>query len=315
MESKLLTAQEAADLLKVKKATVYEMVKRGEIPAVKLGKQVRIDSEVLAQLVRPVGVTPQPVAPAPAAHTPPAPGPGPGEAPATGVILCGQDSCLNIIANHVAELAGPDAMLRSYAGSYNSLNLLYQGKVDIATAHLWDRETGTYNFPFLTRLLPGLPVVVVRLLGRTMGLYVKAGNPKGITGLQDLTSGKISIVNREKGSGTRILLDQKLQELGLAQSQVFGYGTVYNNHLSVAGAVARGEGDLGLGTESAARQVDGVDFLPLQKEWYDLVFPAEREPEPIFQMLMDYLTGNGFREEIAATGPYDLGETGKVFRL
>ncbi len=299
MSQDLLTAQEAADLLKVKKATVYEMVKRGQIPAVKIGKQVRIAKNDLERMLTPPG---QSAAPAVQERT------------SAGVVLCGQDSCLNIIANHISSLPGAEPMLRSYAGSYNSLNLLYQGKADIATSHLWDEETGTYNFPFITRLLPGMPVTVVRLLGRNMGIYVRSGNPKGVTGISSLASGRISMVNREKGSGTRILLDEKLKTLGIDSRTIPGYGSEYNNHLSIAGAVARGEADFGMGAETAARQVDGVDFLPMQKEWYDLVFPTCREEEPTFRLLMEYLTG-GFREEVAATGHYDLTETGRVFRL
>lgn len=293
MGQELLTAQEAAELLKVKKATVYEMVKRGEIPAVKIGKQVRIDREDLKKLLQPGGDR---------------------EISGGGIVLCGQDSCLNIIANHVSMLPGAAPVLRSYAGSYNSLHQLYQGKADIATSHLWDEETGTYNFPFITRLLPGMPVVVVRLLGRTMGIYVAKGNPKRIAGIQSLGTGKITLVNREKGSGTRILLDEKLKAYGIDRRSIPGYAEQeYNNHLSIAGAVARGEADFGMGAEMAARQVDGVDFLPLQTEWYDLVFLRERQQEPTFRLMMEYLTGPGFRDEIAATGAYDLRETGKVF--
>lgn len=302
-KQELLTAQEAAELLKVKKATVYEMVKRGDIPAVKIGKQVRIAREVLEEKLRP------------GAGRQETPQPRQETSGGNGIVLCGQDSCLNIIANHISALPGAEPMLRSYAGSYNSLNLLYQGKADIATSHLWDGESGSYNFPFISRLVPGIPVTVVRLLGRNMGIYVQSGNPKRITGVESLAGGKISMVNREKGSGTRILLDEKLKTLNIDRRGIPGYEREYNNHLSIAGAVARGLADFGMGAETAARQVDGVDFLFLQQEWYDLVFPAEREDEPTFRLLMGYLTGGGFREEVAATGNYDLSETGRVFRL
>ena len=294
MAQELLTAQEAAELLKVKKATVYEMVKRGQVPGVKIGKQVRIDRADLLRLLQPERAREE-------------------EKPRSGVVLCGQDSCLNIIANHISSLPGAEKMLRSYAGSYNSLHQLYLGEVDIATTHLWAEETGTYNFPFITRLLPGMPVVVVRLLGRKMGIYTAAGNPRTITGVESLRGGRISMVNREKGSGTRILLDQKLKALDIDSRSIPGYGKEYQNHLSIAGAVARGEADFGMGAESAARQVDGVEFMPLQTEWYDLVFPRARREEPTLRLLMEYLTGPEFREEIASTGPYDVSQTGKVW--
>lgn len=304
MEQELLTAQEAADLLKIKKATVYEMVKRGRLPAVKVGKQLRIAKTELEQMLRLTGNK----QPQPAASQPEGTENG-------GIILCGQDSCLNIISNHISALPGAETILRSYAGSYNSLTMLYQGKVDIATSHLWDEETGRYNIPFITRLLPGIPAVVVRLLGRNMGIYVKAGNPKHISGIESLQDGTISMVNREKGSGTRILLDERLKTLGIDRLKIPGYFREYHNHLSIAGAVARGEADFGMGTESAAMQVSGIDFLPIQREWYDLVFPSDRAQEPTFRLLMNYLTGGGFRDEVAATGNYDLSQTGQVFHL
>ena len=297
MAQDYLTAREAAELLKLKKATVYEMVKRGEIPAVKIGKQVRIQREDLEKLMQPGTREPRSAS----GHR--------------GVVLCGQDSCLNIIANHVSSLPGAEPVFRSYAGSYNSLHQLYEGEADIATAHLWDEETRSYNFPFITRLLPGMPAVVIRLLGRTMGIYTASGNPLGITGIESLGSGKVSMVNREKGSGTRILLDQKLKALGLDPEKIPGYDREHTDHLSIAGAVARGEADFGMGAESAAMQVPGVDFLPLQTEWYDLIFPRRRREEPTFRLLEAYLTSPGFREEIAATGPYDMSETGRVWEL
>ena len=298
MSQDLLTAREAAELLKVKKATVYEMIKRGEIPAVKIGKQLRIDQKDLNKLLQPAA------------------GEESEEEPVrSGIVLCGQDNCLNIIASHISALPGAVPVLRSYAGSYNSLHQLYQGTADIATAHLWDEETGTYNFPFITRLLPGIPVVVIRLLGRTMGIYTAAGNPRHIEGIGSLASGSITMVNREKGSGTRILLDEKLKALGIDTRTLPGYSREYSDHLSIAGAVARGEADFGMGAEAAARQVDGVDFLPIQMEWYDLVFPRARQEEPTFRMLTEYLTGPEFRREIAATGPYDMSRTGQIFYL
>lgn len=298
MAQDLLTAQEAAELLKVKKATVYEMIKRGEIPAVKIGKQLRIDRSDLQKKLRGQEDREQ--------SGPPADG---------SIVLCGQDNCLNIIANHVTMMPGAVPVLRSYAGSYNSLHQLYQGTADIATSHLWDEETGTYNFPFITRLLPGMPVMVIRLLGRKMGIYTCKGNPRKIDGIGSLASGTIRMINREKGSGTRILLDQKLKTLGIDRRLIPGYEREYSNHLSIAGAVARGEADFGMGAESAARQVDGVEFIPIQTEWYDLVFPRERREEPTFRLLTEYLTGPEFREEIAATGPYDMSQTGQVFYL
>lgn len=302
MADELLTAQEAADYLKVKKATVYELVKRGDLPSAKVGKQLRIPRAALERMAGRGGRSPA--------------RDGRREERRDSVVLCGQDASLDIIANCVTARQGNRAVvLRSYAGSYNSLNMLYQGKVDIATAHLWDEESGSYNLPYVKRLLPGLEVLVVRLFGRTMGLYVRKGNPRGISGLADLAREDVTLVNREKGSGTRIFLDEKRKALGISRGSIRGYDREQTTHLTVASAVARGEGDLGLGTEAAARQVPGIDFLPLQREWYDMVLLADSREEPAFRAVLDYVASERFRLDLSQTGEYDLSQTGREFRL
>ena len=200
----LFTAQEAADFLKVKKTTVYELVKRGDLPSTKIGKQLRIPRAALEGMTG-------------AAHSQPSAKPPLREGGRAGVILCGQDSSLDLIANQVTASAGNGAVvLRSHAGSYNSLTMLYHGKVDLATAHLWDEKSGTYNLPYIEKLLPGIEVTVVRLFGRTTGLYVPAGNPKGVEGISALTRSDLVMVNRERGSGVRVLVDEKRKAMGLS---------------------------------------------------------------------------------------------------
>ena len=312
MADELLTAQEAADFLKLKKSTVYEMIKRGELPSAKIGKQLRINRSDLEALL-PGGATraeepaPAPV-PTPRRRVP--------EGGPNSVVLCGQDGCLDLIANYVTSSQGNGAVvLRSHAGSYNSLTMLYHGKVDIATAHLWDEAGKDYNLSYIKALLPGLPTVAVRLFGRNTGIYVQRGNPKHIKGLGDLRRRDVVLVNRERGSGTRILLDEKLKAMGLPRKQVLGYETEQTSHLGVASAVARGEGDMGMGAEAAARQVSGVEFLPLQREWYDMVFLAEREWEAPIRAVLDFVRSDTFVKELSQTDGYDLSQTGHVFRL
>ena len=170
----------------------------------------------------------------------------------------------------------------------------------------------SYNIPFITRLLPGVPLTVIRLVGRTVGLYTAEGNPSGITGLEDLARDGLRLANREKGSGARVLLDELLMELSIDRNRILGYDQEYGNHLSVASAIARGDADLGLGAEEAAVQTAGVNFIPLQTEWYDLVFLREREQETTFRLMVDYLTGGDFQTEVSATGNYDLSQTGML---
>ncbi|MGN1004764.1 MAG: substrate-binding domain-containing protein, partial [Oscillospiraceae bacterium] len=145
--------------------------------------------------------------------------------------------------------------------------------------------------------------------------YVQRGNPKGIRGLGDLRRADVTMVNRERGSGERVLLDEKLKAMGLPPQEVNGYRNEQTASLTVAAAVARGEGDMGLGAEAACLQVPGVDFIPLQKEWCDMVFLAEREREPAFQAILDYVLSEAFVRDLSQSADYDLSQTGKVFRL
>lgn len=307
-----MTAQEAADYLKLKKTTVYEMIKRGEIPSAKIGKQLRINRADLDALLPGGGshsATQREV------HSAKQPlyyndkGPG-------GVVLCGQDSSLDLISNHVTGSPGNKAVvLRSHAGSYNSLTMLYHGKVDIATAILWHEKSASYNRPYIETLLPGLSAVAVRLFGRVTGIFVQKGNPMGIQGLNDLRRREVRLVNRERGSGSRVLLDEKVKAMGLRRHEINGYANEQTTSLTVATAIARGEGDMGIGSQNVSWQVPDVDFIPLQTEWCDMVFLAEREHEPAFQAILDYVLSETFSHDLSCSAGYDLSQTGKVFRL
>ena len=309
--SKLLTVQEVADILKIKKTTVYEMIKRGELPSTKIGKQLRITEETLNRKLggepaaRPSAPMPMPSVPSSSALV----------NSGGNLILCGQDIALDIISNHFNTSMNMPNILRSHAGSYNSLYLLYQGKAHVATCHLWDEESGEYNVSYVKRLLPGIPVIMIRLFGRHMGLYVRKGNPQHITCWEDFARKDITLVNREKGSGTRILLDEKLKKLKLNRLEINGYGNEYSSHLSVASAVARGEGNVGLGIQFYARQIREVEFIPLQNEWYDMVFLADQLNTGPFKALLDYVASEAFMNEIMQIDDYDFSQTGKIHRF
>jgi putative molybdopterin biosynthesis protein len=309
-ESKLLTVQEVADILKIRKNTVYELLKRGDIPSKKVGKQIRVSIlDVEKYLSTPESVIENVKYSAGVRQVEPS------EQNSDKIVLCGQDVSLDIIANYISAQPGLPSILRSHAGSYNSLYSLYQGKSQIATAHLWDEKTKEYNYPYITKLVPGIPVVVIRLFGRMQGFYVKKGNPKSIRTWDDLKRDDITIVNREKGSGTRVLLDEKLKLMNVNRNQIPGYNREFTSHLLIAGAVARGEGDFGLGSENGCQQVGGVEFIPLQSEWYDMVFSAEMEDSRPYKAILDYITSDLFFQELSGIGCYDISQTGKIARL
>jgi putative molybdopterin biosynthesis protein len=310
MDNELLTAQEVADILKIKKNTVYELVKRGELPSKKVGKQVRISTQdVNLYLNMPQNSTSFTQAVTPIST------PQQNLEQAQSIVLCGQDFSLDIIANHINCQQGMPNILRSHAGSYNSLHSLYQGKVDIATSHLWDEETKTYNYPYISKLVPGIPLIVVRLFGRMIGYYVKKNNPKAIKGWADLKREDLTLINREKGSGTRVLIDEKLKAMSINRNTISGYHKEYTSHLSVASAIARGEGDFGLGSEQGCQQVNGIDFIPLQNEWYDMVFCADQKDTRGFSAILDFICSESFLMELSGIRGYDISQTGKLFKL
>lgn len=318
MENDLLSSQEVADLLKISRNTVYELIKRGELSSSKVGKQVRISrNEVNAYLGGNTGKAPL------KEHAAGSPAMKNGKKPhaATVVdenirgnefIMCGQDIALDILANHFEDHMDSMQLYRSYLTSYNGIFALYQGRVNVATAHLWDGELDEYNVSYVKKMMPGIPSLVIRIGKRQQGFYVQQGNPKGITGWQDLRRMDISIVNRERGSGTRVLLDERLRVMGILGDYIEGYHNECKSHLAVASLVSHGEADLGLGSESGLMNVNGVDFIPLQPECYDLVMRLSDADKSPYKKLMEILASDAFKKDLQILGCYDTSETGKI---
>ncbi|MDR2786074.1 MAG: helix-turn-helix transcriptional regulator [Treponema sp.] len=323
MASNLLTAGDVAEQLRIKKYTVYEIIKRGELPSSKVGKQLRVsqsDLDVYLETRKTGALSPKdgpdgwPEEARGAAIAPPdtragREGGGFPEGNRTPAIICGQDACLELL---VAKLSGAgELVLRSYMGCYNALIALYNGRLSMAASHLWDRETNSYNYPFIRRLIPGLSVGVLRLAGRLQGFYVKKGNPLKISAWQDLAREDIVIVNRERGCGTRILLDEQLRALGIGAARIRGYARESTSHLACAGIVAKGGADLGIGCERGMENVPGLEFVPLQKEWYDLVFPLADRNSAAVKTIRSYVGGAEFRQDLEMMGGYDCSQTGR----
>ncbi|MDR2300910.1 MAG: helix-turn-helix transcriptional regulator [Deltaproteobacteria bacterium] len=300
-----LTAQEVADLLRVAKNTVYEMVKRGDLNPYKIGRKMRfsrgdvdkyISESRSIQTMEPRYERSQSVI----------------EQADTGFIICGQDALLDVLTGFLSKRPNQETPLRSYVGSYRGLVALYRGEVQAATAHLWDGDSGKYNLPFVRRLLPGIPAVLIHLTVRVQGFYVQSGNPKNIKSWNDLRRRDLTIVNREKGAGSRVLLDEHLRLMDLKTRDISGYQREELSHLSVAGAVGRGEADLGVGDLKAASQVEGVDFLALQNEQYDLVIKKEDLTLPIVVDILKVLRSKEFKAQFEYMRGYDVKAMGSV---
>jgi molybdate-binding protein/DNA-binding transcriptional regulator YhcF (GntR family) len=225
------------------------------------------------------------------------------------VIVASHDLALNMLVSRLRQ-KNPEVKIDvTYAGSLGGLIALQEGRADLAGIHLLDAETGEYNYPYVKHLLPGREVAIVHLAYRIQGLMFAAGNPKRIKGIEDLKRPDVTLVNRQKGSGTRILLDQELRQLGIAPSGVKGYTHEVDTHLAVARGIAKDEADVGLGIEAAARACH-IDFLPLYREKYDLVIPMENHRSKKLAPLLKVIASKDFRQAVTEAGGYDTSQTG-----
>jgi len=299
------TPEEVATILKISRFTVYEMIKRGDLTAYRIGRKMRIEAPDLeAYIKKSKGQFPSQQHSQPAAITPPA--------SQEALIICGQDIILDILTRHLEKEMPQIRFLRNYIGSIDGLLALYRGAANVVTTHLWDSDTDTYNVPYVRRLLPGHKTLIINLVYRTEGFYVAKGNPKNIAAWQDLARQDVRFVNRERGSGARVLVDEQLRIQHIDHAEVNGYNHEEASHLAVASCVARGDADVGVGIEKAALQVSAIDFIPLKKERYDLVIRKEDAERPQFKAMLSILQSQAFRNEIAGMGGYDLSQTGKI---
>ena len=307
-QNKSLSTQEVADILHVSKSTIYDLIRRGEINSYKIGRKVRFtQDDVDAYIARSRHEhSTQPVKTVDTGSTLLTPT----NLGAPELIISGQDVVLDILANYLQQ-EGLSAG-RTYLSSFEGLLALYQDKVDVAACHLYDGSG--YNAGFVRSLVPGIPAVLVNVSYRSVGFYVRRGNPKGIHGWEDLARRDVSILNRRPGSSSRILLDVQLKRLGLAASNIRGYDKLMRSHLTMAAAIAEGEADLAIGTERISRQMDGIDFIHLLEERYDVALKKERLDSLPVQKLIAVMNQPAFRRELSRFSGNDYRDSGKIIQ-
>ena len=310
-----LTADEVAEMLRVSKNSVYRLAQSGELASYRVGRKLRFTLRDVEAYTR-SGMRSQKGAqtsngPSPHPRTAEA-GPSPSAA-REGVsemprafsldsrepfVIAGNDLSGDIIAHALAAAGLP--VSRAYVGSYTAL------------VHLFDQRTNAYNVPSVQRIAPGMPVVVIRLLKRKQGFIVQAGNPKTLTTWGGLLREGVRLVNRERGCGTRVLLDEKLLSLEACPEMVEGYDLECATGLEAATLVSKGCADVAIGVERLAKELPGLAFVPLQTEWLDIAVEKSQRTAPLVREIRKIAESESFRGAIDAIEGYEAANTGAI---
>ena len=229
-------------------------------------------------------------------------------------IVCtgSHDMLLDVISDMMSGESEGVRLSSTHIGSLGGLMALQRGEAHITPTHLLDEETGVYNESYIRSLFPGEEMVLVKGVGRIQGLMVAPGNPLGIKGVEDLT--RVRFVNRQRGAGTRVLLDYRLKQAGIAPEDVEGYDAEAATHMAVAAQVECGEADCGMGVYSAAHAM-GLDFIPVGEEEYDFAMRPETLEMPEMKSFLRLLTGDEFKAELDKLGGYTTEYTGEIRRI
>ena len=306
--NKFYTAQEIADKLKIKKNTVYELIKRGELSSSKVGKQLRVSEEQLALYLKTASSSQEISLKTPdfqpessllkrdyLLHS-------------NGLILCGQTSpALELLLSQMSVHPDSIPVLQSHMNSYNGLYSLYFGKSHIASASLSEED--------ICCLVPGTELTAVCLYEYPVGLYVKKGNPKNIENIRDLTRPDITFANREKGSTRRIFLDRILMKEKISPGSISGYERELVSDLSTAAAIIDGRADAALGEELIIRQTQALSFLPMEKLPMYLVMKTTSMEKPGFAPLLEIIRSEEYRTILKNQTGYDISHTGEIRNL
>ncbi len=227
------------------------------------------------------------------------------------VVLGSHDNTLDLLATLLRRRDPRLRLSSGHVGSLGGLMALRQGRAHLGGSHLYDPETNSYNVPYIQKHLAGLPLKLINLAWRQQGFMVLPDNPKNIRTVADLTRSGVRFINRQRGAGTRLLLDYLLQEEGIDPAAVQGYEREEYTHMAVAANVKSGTADVGLGILAAARAL-GLDFIPLTPERYDLVVPESTFADPRFQELLAVIRSPEFHRAAEALGGYDLKDCGQI---
>lgn len=231
----------------------------------------------------------------------------------TVVLIGSHDMAIDVLADEIRRTGHNIRISSGNVGSLGGLIALRKGTCHGAGSHLLDPATGEYNVSYIRRYLKGVKVSVFHLVLREQGLMVAKGNPKGIQGIEDLSRKAITFVNRQAGSGTRVLFDYQLKQRAVEAEGVHGYDHEEFTHMAVAVDVLSGAADCGMGIYAAAKAL-GLDFIPVAREQYDLIFPSAVLGQPAIQEVLNTMRSQEFKDRVTALGGYDASRSGEVWQ-
>ena len=229
-------------------------------------------------------------------------------------IVCtgSHDLLLDVISDLMSGENEGMRLSSTHVGSLGGLMALARGEAHMSPTHLLDEDTGVYNESYIKRLFPDEEMLLVKGVRRIQGLMTAKGNPLGIRGVEDLT--RVRFVNRQRGAGTRVLLDYRLKQAGISPSEIDGYDAEAATHMAVAAQVASGEADCGMGVFSAAHAM-GLDFIPVGEEEYDFAMRPETYELPEIQCFLRLLGSDEFRAKLEELGGYSFEGSGRVIKI
>jgi len=299
MTKEMLTTKEVAEYLSINEKQVYRLIKEKKIPATRITGKWLFPKELIDEWIMQSARESVQV-------------PDRQNSLDNQVVIAGSnDIALELLAKNATIQHPRNTFSISNIGSLAGLIALQNGNCHIAAAHLLDTETGEYNSSFLKKHFPEMKVMALNLSHREQGLIVKKGNPLDVHSLDHLANKKITFINRQEGSGTRVLLDYRLKENGIDSADIPGYSQIAYTHIEVALEIFSGSADAGLGIFAVARQLN-LDFIPLATERFDLIIPVKNYTTKAIKNLKGVLGSEEFKNSMAQLDGYDTRDTGKV---
>jgi excisionase family DNA binding protein len=303
MKNEYMTTKEVADYLGIHEKQVYALIKENRIPCTRLtGKWIFpkhlvdqwLDLDARNSVNMPANADSQKIR------------------RSDYILAAGSnDPILDILLNDMQRINPGVNIFSSSTGSTEGIDLLAKGITDIAFCHLLDPETGEYNIPFIKSRMDNRKIAVIHLFYRQTGFISSNSLSEKVKGFKEIKEKKLKFINRQKGSGTRVLLDYHLEKEGIRADDIAGYGTEASTHFEVCLAILSGEADTGIATMAAAK-LFGLHFETIKRESFDMVLPHAAFFDKSIQAFIKALKSDDFKKRVSPLGEYDFTDSGNI---